>query len=314
MLIRAAFCFDENLVNQIQVTAASLLDAEQNPQVHYEIYCICTKEAMAAEEPLKKIIAGRDEKSSLHMKCVVNPYEGAYRVRGISTGTYLRLTLHKALPEIDKIIYADVDVLFRDSLLSLWQTDVSGFVLAAVKGAVNMPDQWELNSRRPYWQQHLSDMRGKYINAGVTLLNLAQIRKRELERQWNRWTQEKLYYQDQDILNITCKGAIRYLPLKYNVLAYMTKRYYRTALAEKIYTKEEYRDALEHPVIIHYAADKPWNRYDTNMGKLWWNYVNSQPDLQGLFDEKKARAYHGLTFWQKAARKIKKTPTRENIS
>lgn len=305
MLIRVAFCFDENLVKQIQVTVASLLDAKQNPEVHYEIYCICTKEAMAAEAPLKDIVAVRDDKSILHMKCIVNPYEESYQARGISTGTYLRLTLHKVLPEVDKILYADVDVLFRDSLLTLWQTDLNDHVLAAVKGAVNMPDQWELNENRDYWQ-HLSDMRGKYINAGVTLLNLALIRSRQLETQWNQWTKEKLHYQDQDILNITCKGAICYLPLKYNVLAYMTEEYYSIAIAENIYTQEEYHDAMEHPVIIHYAADKPWNRYDTNMGNLWWAYVNSKQDLQGLFDEEKARKNHEPTLWQRAVRKMKK--------
>lgn len=312
MLIRTAFCFDENLVNQIRVTVASLLDSNEDAQVHYEIYCICTRAAMTAEEPLRKIVAARDEQSRLHMRCIDNPYEDSYKVRGITAGTYLRLLLHRLLPEADKVIYTDVDVFFRGSLRAVWEAPIGGCVLAGVASPVNLSDKWEWNSDRPYWH-HLADMKGKYINAGVTLMNLAEIRSRGLEEQWNRWAKERLYYQDQDILNITCKGAIYYLPPKYNMLAYMSERLCEDAVAEQIYTAAEYKEALEDPVIIHYAADKPWKRYDTKWGYLWWDYVNSQPDLAGLFDEEKARRYHGPTFFERAVRKIRKIVSKEKL-
>ena len=63
---------------------------------------------------------------------------------------------------------------------------------------------------------------------------------------------------------------------------------------------------MEAPVIIHYAGDKPWNRYDTNLGSLGWEYVNSQPDLTCLFDEKKARRYHGPTLFDRALGKVRR--------
>lgn len=312
MLIRTAFCFDENLVNQIRVTVASLLDSNEDAQVHYEIYCICTRGAMAAEEPLRKIVEARDAESRLHMKCIDNPYEDSYKVRGITSGAYMRLLLHKILPDLDKIIYTDVDVLFRKSLRELWQTDMNGCVIAAVTGAVNLSDKWEWNSDRPYWG-HLADMKGRYVNSGVVLMDLAGIRKRQLDVQWDRWAKERLYYQDQDILNITCKGSIYYLPPRFNVMAYMTQELCDEAVAEALHTESEYREAAENPVIIHYAADKPWKRYDTNLGYLWWDYVNSQPDLTGLFDEKKARRYHGPTFWERVVRKIRKIVSKEKL-
>lgn len=310
MYINIAFCFDEKIAEQVRVAVASLLDCTMTDDVHYHIYCVCTKEAAYIEVPLKQIIDVRDQESTLIVKAVENLYQDAYEVRGISVGTYLRLMLHRILPDVDKLLYTDVDVLFRDSLASLWQTDLEGYILAAVKGAVNLTDKWEWNSSRPYWK-HLEGMRGRYINAGVTLLNLAQIRESNLEEQWNAWTKEKLYYQDQDILNITCQNAIRYLPPKYNFLAYMEKSEYDTLVREGVFTKGECLEALEHPVIIHYAGDKPWKRYDTNLGHLWWDYINSQPDLRGLFDEQKARKYHGPTFCERVVRKIKKIILKE---
>lgn len=305
MDINIAFCFDQNLIRQVQVVLASLLDHTRTMQTHYHIYCVCTKEASSVEEKLRRIMESRDRESTLTMMALDNPFHNAYEVRGISAGTYLRLGLPRLLPDVDRILYTDVDILFQGSLEELWQTPMEGKFLAAVRGGANLSDQWEMNSRRPYWS-HLEQMRGSYINAGVTLMNLAEIRKQDLESQWREWTKEKLYYQDQDILNITCQGRIAYLPLKYNCLAYMTAEDYDKCIHEGIHSASECEAARRDPVIIHYAGDKPWKRYDTNLGELWWEYVNSQPDLCGLFDEAAARRYHGPTLWERGLRKIRK--------
>lgn len=310
--IKVAFCFDENLIMQVQVAVASLLDSVREENIHYDIYCICTKEAGKVKEYLEHIIEVRDQESTMYLYCVENPYGNSYEVRGISTGTYLRLMLHRLLPEVDKILYMDVDVLVCGSLLPIWQEKFCGRVLAAVKGAVNLSDKWEWNSDRPYWKL-LEGQRGNYINAGVTLMNLQEIRCLQLERQWNELAKEKLYYQDQDILNITCQNKILYLPPKYNRLAYMDDNDYNRFVEEGIFSVKECEEALHSPIIIHYAGDKPWKRYDTNLGNLWWDYVNSQTDLKGLFDEVEARRYHGPTMWERCMRKIKKLLSREKV-
>lgn len=303
--IKAVFCFDENLTAPVQAAAASLVDSCARDLLSCEIHCVCTPEAESVETSLRRVVAARDGKSTLTMHGIENPYASSYEVRGISTGTYLRLALPELLPETERILYMDADILVRGSLRALWETPMEGKLLAAVKGAVNLSDKWEWNSSRDYWHL-LEGQRGSYINAGVTLLNLAEIRSRGLKKTWDELARQKLYYQDQDILNITCKGATYFLPLKYNRLAYMPQEEYHRFVEEGICTQEEYRQAMESPVIIHYAGDKPWKRYDTNLGNLWWEYVNSQPDLAGLFDEKKARRYHGPSLASRAARKIRR--------
>lgn len=303
--LKAVFCFDENLIAPVQVAAASLVDSCVRDSLSCEIHCVCTKEAGSVETQLLQAVSARDAQSTLSMHCIENPYASSYEVRGISTGTYLRLALPELLPETDRILYMDADILVRGSLRQLWETPMQGMALAAVKGAVNLSDKWEWNSRREYWHL-LEGERGNYINAGVTLLHLAEIRRRGLKNTWDALARQKLYYQDQDILNITCKGAIRYLPLKYNRLAYMPEEEYHRFVEEGLCTQEEYRQAMESPVIVHYAGDKPWKRYDTNLGSLWWEYVNSQPDLAGLFDEEKARRYHGPSLASRAARKVRR--------
>lgn len=312
MYINIAFCFDENIAEQVQAALASLLDHTKTEEVHYHIYCVCTKEAAHVESQLAGIIEDIDQDTTLTVRVVDNPYRDAYEVRGISTGAYFRLMLPGLLLEVDKILYTDVDVLFLDSPDNIWQMPMDDCVLAAVKGPVNFSDKWEWNSDRPYWK-YLEGMKGRYINSGVLLLNLSEIRKRNLEEQWNTWAKEKLYYQDQDILNITCQDAICYLPPRYNRFAYIEEKDYDRFVSEGIMTEAECRETLEHPAIIHYAGDKPWKRYDTNMGYLWWDYVNSRPELACLFDEKKARKNHGPTFFERGVRKIKKIISKEKL-
>ncbi len=312
MLIKIAFCFDENLVEQVKVAIASLLDYGVTEQVHYSIYCVCTEKAAYIETQLARIVEARDRKSLLNVKVAKNLYGDAYEVRGITSGAYLRLMLHRILPDVDKIIYVDIDVLFCGDLLQVWQTDMTDDVVAAVKGPVNLSDKWEWNRSRPYWQS-LEGIKGGYINSGVLVLNLQEIRRRNLEVQWNEWAKEKLYYQDQDILNITCQGAIRYLPPRYNRIAYLEKQDYDRLVSEGVFTGQECDAAMVHPVILHFAGDKPWKRYDTNLGVLWWDYVNSQPDLKDLFDKEQAKKYHGPTLVERGIRKIKKLISQEKL-
>lgn len=312
MRINVAFCFDENLMRQVRVTVAALLDACTDKTTHYDIYCVCTKEAAEVEGYLRRIVQIRDEESTVNILPVQNQYEKSYEVRGISTGTYLRLMLHRLLPDVDCVLYMDVDILVRGGLEELWATDMSSYYIAGVKAAVNITDKWEWNSDRPYWHL-LEKQKGKYINAGVTLMNLKKIREDGLEERWNELAKERLYYQDQDILNITCQGAIYHLPPEYNRFAYFPDEEYRQFVEEGMYTQEECEKAIHRPTIIHYAGDKPWKRYDGNLCSLWWDYVNSQQDLKGLFDEAKARRYHGPTFWEKVVRRIKKMLSKEKL-
>lgn len=303
--LKAVFCFDENLVAPVQVAVASLLDSCIRESMHCEIHCVCTRKAEIVENSLRQLVAARDAQSVLYLHGIDNPYADSYEVRGISTGTYLRLALPELLPETDRILYLDVDILVLGGLRALWETPMEGKALAAVKGAVNLSDKWEWNCGRDYWSR-LEGQKGKYINAGVTLLHLSEIRRRNLQKEWNELARQKLYYQDQDILNITCKGAIHYLPLQYNRLAYLSKEEYHRFVEEGICTQEEYDQAMEAPAMIHYAGDKPWKRYDTNLASMWWEYVNGQPEFQGLFDESKARRYHGPSLASRAVRKVRR--------
>jgi len=123
------------------------------------------------------------------------PNEGAY----CSPYTLIRLLadLVPGLP--DKILYLDVDLLFQRDIRLLYDIDVTGYEYAAA---------------RDHYGKYL--IQPNYINAGVLLFNLAEMKKRgtlEKAREWLR--KKKLTFADQSAL-IRSTTRKKMLPQKFN--------------------------------------------------------------------------------------------------
>lgn len=286
-MIHIAFCFDENMVEAAGVAIASLLNHKKSEE-QYVIHCICSAGAMLRKNCLTNIAAIRDEKCKLKFYPAPEHFNNSYEVRGISTSTYLRLTLHRILPELNQVIYSDVDVLFCGSLGEIWKTQIGDNLLAGVKGANNFKKTWEIYEKQTYSEQ-LDGLAGKYINAGILLMNLKKIREWNPDELWSQMSQQKYHYQDQDILNITCKGKIVFWGLENNVAAHLVKREFMIYAEEGIYTAEECEKAWLNPVVLHYTGEKPWKNRGVHKATVWWRYVDSQADLRNLFEKRKIK-------------------------
>ena len=58
--------------------------------------------------------------------------EEKHATRLISPSNYARLYFHRILPEIDKIVYIDLDTIVKGDIVRLWdETDLHGMVIAA---------------------------------------------------------------------------------------------------------------------------------------------------------------------------------------
>lgn len=281
------FCFDENMMFPACVAIASLLDRKREEE-HFDIYCVCSGQAMEQTQYIRQLIETRDSKSRLIACEAPDSFNESYEVRGISRSTYFRLSVHRILEKLDKVIYSDVDVLFGGSLSEMWNTQMGDALLAGVKGANNFQNTWEMLEKKEYARE-LEGLRGKYINAGVLLMNLKAIRAMNPDSVWLDMTRKQYFYQDQDILNITCKGRILFLPLYDNVAAHLTKKDFRMYSEKEMYTIEEQKEAWEYPRVLHYTGEKPWNNRGTHKADYWWSYVDSQPDLSCLFDKHKIK-------------------------
>lgn len=160
-----------------------------------------------------------------------------------------------------------------------------GEYICGVKDQINLNSNWNLlkEENGKYWNKL---QKGAYINAGVLLMNLHKLRMdAEIMDMWQRMPFENYKYQDQDIINISCRGKIGFLPLQYNLPGtnYFRKNL-RQAAKEGLYTKTEILGAIAAPTIVHYlGAYKPWNsRQRLNpYYRLWRKMEKKRNQIEG---------------------------------
>lgn len=120
--------------------------------------------------------------------------------------SFARCYLPDILPNIDKILYLDLDLYINQDISALWNIDISNY---AISGVI------DLNIRN--FPLTYIDNLNCYINSGVLLMNLKYFREHNLVEKLdyllNHW---QLRFPDQDALNIVCQGHIKYLSHKWN--------------------------------------------------------------------------------------------------
>ncbi len=272
------FAFDNNFAKPAYVAIDSLLHYA-NKDTKYEVYCIINKDV---DHSNKELITSLFFESRHQIKFIEAPqtFDNSHQHRGITTPSYYRLLLHELLPDINKVIYADVDVLFKGDLSSLFNIDLSNYLIAGVKNFY-MYQVFESNIKNlPYWKEKFYDSKTTYINAGFLIMNLDEIRKSGIWEKWLELSKEKWEFHDQDILNMSCKNRIKFLPPKYNTT------YAIRALKNKnceLFTKEELE---EKPIVYHFKSAKPWNAKYMKQSDVWWDYVKNYNSLYLYFYER----------------------------
>lgn len=268
---------DENYAPYMYVTILSILKNKKNSTV-YDIYIlidkIFSKRTMHKFNQLEQkyktkfnYVEMGDKYSSIEMK-----------INHITTPTYYRLSIPELLKKYNKAIYLDTDVIVLKDLSEYFNINVSEYYIAGVRAAA-----YQLNdSNKEYYNNiGLKDM-SNYINAGVTLWNLDKIRNTPYKQQeLHELTKKRLKSQDQDVINIAFKDQIKILSPKYNL---MTKYPDLAEKSDKIYKKyseiwdkKQIDEAVDAPVIIHYAnPEKPWNR-KVWLDSYWWEYAKKSP-------------------------------------
>ena len=168
----------------------------------------------------------------------------------ISISTYFRLKLATLLPEIDKIIYLDCDVIVCESLKELYNLNLGNNIFGGVLDI-------DLRLRN----------NPKYVNAGVLLMDLTKVRQYGIENQFLEYTQknwQNIQLGDQGVINNVLRDKILNIPEKFNV---QSECYIRRS----IFTKA--------PVIVHFiGSKKPWHYGSWSVHKdLYFRYLQMTP-------------------------------------
>ena len=191
--------------------------------------------------------------------------------------TYYRFLIGDILPDYEKVAYLDCDTVILEDVSALFAYDVEKRVLAATLDA-EIPAQ--RSTADPTMAAYLKDAldmepSDPYLQAGVLLLNLQEMRSFHTVEQWLTLASKRKYrYNDQDILNKECKGRFSILPMEWNVVVNCNNR--RLPIIERgpyeIYSA--YMEARKQPKIVHYAGfEKPWDAPYSDFAHLFWHYA-----------------------------------------
>ena len=243
--INVAFCSDKRGINLAAVTIKSLLNVSAG-KCDYNIYCVIDEDVSAKErKSLNDLVKGT--LSTITFLKPNKDFDKSYLCRW-TKAIYYRTMLPDLLPDVDKIIYADIDVIFCNDLIEAYNLDMGNNYIAGVKTFAD-----------------------GYINSGFLIMNLKQIRKDKLYKKWIEVSQREKYPNpDQDLLNYTCKGRILYLPLKYNFQPMDGANIF------KCHAPWEIQDIQYHLVVLHFSNwMKPWHDKKKRpiFEEIWWEHA-----------------------------------------
>ncbi len=183
--------------------------------------------------------------------------------------SYLRILAPEVLPNIDKLLYLDGDVIINDDISSLFNIDITEYDFAGVADL------------KPLFVPKYTESIGfnkdfAYINTGVLLMNLKRLRDSNLKEVVQSYLikyKDKIYHEDQDIINCICSKML-ILPPKYNSIIHLWTS--KQKLCYFLWNRDEINEAKYHAIIIHYlGGHKPWRLEVYHpFKKLWKHYLN----------------------------------------
>src|SRR5699024_6912149 len=181
-----------------------------------------------------------------------------------TVAAYYRLLIPALIPEYDKIMYHDVDVVFRDDLSKMFfQTEMQDYYIAGVispgflkNKTVENRSKLGLNSK-------------EYILSGNLIFNSSLLRKDGIVEQFKKEARKEYYHQDMDIINIVCKGKVKVLPPTFCG----TIEIFNIAInniTQYVYSEIDLVEMVNKG-IVHFNGPKPWETLCPNFD-IWWEY------------------------------------------
>ncbi len=210
--------------------------------------------------------------SSVHrIKLEDELFEKAPKKKRISKETYYRIFAPIYLPRsVERILYIDPDTIILNSLNHFYSADFGDSLIIGAKHFDGAIDSW---NRGRLGIKHSE----KYINAGIMLLNIKEMRKCFDDKKiFNliKYRSSILFLADQDLINIIYDGKIK------------TMSEYKINLDERSFKRLLKRCTLEeclefvaaNTLIVHYnGKNKPWNdAYSGYLKQFYDEYAESR--------------------------------------
>ncbi len=218
----------------VMLTSLVLNKKSQNP---VKIYVI--DGGISPLNKYKLVLALQKYQIPIHFLIIDSSVFNGFRIIGyFGKENYFRILIPQLLElDVNKAIYLDSDIILKEDVTELWNTNIDNYCLAAVEDPAAL-DRCAPLSIPPQF---------KYFNSGVLVFNVIKWRENNLSDKIMHYTRSnpfKVLYMDQDALNANLFDKWLKLDPKWN----FQTSYLINPILHKI-----------KPAIIHYTtANKPW--------------------------------------------------------
>lgn len=253
-MIPIVFSTDHNFVMPTGVAIFSMLECALDTD--FDIFVLQANDVTDEDRMVLQEMVSRYS-SSISFLSMGEYFHGAFEIRGISKASYYRLLIPWLIPQYDKVIYSDGDVIFLDNIKELYVVSLEDDYVAGF-----CPNEIDKDAFKDY--APLIGVKAKeYINGGILLINSKKQREDRLDDEYLKLAKNRYVYQDQDIINIVCKHHISHVSMRYNC--------------------PPDKGHLNGMCVIHYLGKKPWKAF-THSWMRWWDVYCRSPFYNEVFE------------------------------
>ena len=257
--INIIFSSDNNYAPYMGVAICSILE---NRKVNYPIDIYILDGGISNENKDKlKILEEKYGVKITYILMDISFFKDFYISGYFSQATYYRILIPDLLPNINKALYLDCDMIINGDIRELYDINIDNYFFAAVK---------DEGYSSHFFVTQEATKNETYFNAGMMLFNLLKWRETNINKTIIRFIKEKnsqLNNHDQDAINSILYGKWLVIPYKYNYTSMIS-----------IIHPIKYNEINEKILIIHYTGLKPWDYLSTNiLDKKYLYYLKKTP-------------------------------------
>lgn len=263
-IIPIFFAVDDNYAPYLAVAMRSLID-NAAPDRRYGIYILIDK---LNEQNTRHLCAMAQHNVSVEMVKVTEKLDSLGEMLHLrdyyTKTTYYRFFIPALFPQYTRGVYLDCDIVLTGDIAALYDVPMGDCMLAAAPEEVML----HVDVFGSYVEEVLDVARKDYFSAGIMVMNLEKMRKVKLEEQFVELLGRRTFRvtQDQDYLNVLCRGDYYKLDSGWNKTAW-------------------HEVSLDTPLnIIHYKINwKPWHYKGVRFEDKFWKYAEMTPYAAMLY-------------------------------
>ena len=271
---------DNNYAPFVATLAYSILE---NTKSFVEFYVLDSGISDNSKDKIRDSIKKFDNFSIKYIDttgCELDRFSGTHCK---NTGVYARYFIPKLLSDKDKVLYLDVDIIFKGDVLELYGQDVEDYPFGAVMEdyAAEYYTHYESEIHPNHKGPHT------FFNSGVILFNVKKFNATNYLEQLIDKTIEMrntVLWLDQDIMMLLFEDNYKVLDYKFNFQPC------NFALLRRNYPQKAVK-ILQDIYLIHWSSpEKPW-RGPVEFAEEFWEVVQKTPFFEQIKAMKRKAKY-----------------------